>query len=74
MVAAAGAGPEPIPQKQLNAQNLSEAIQFCLTSEAATAAAKIAIRMKRESGVTTAVRSFHANLPLESLRCDILGD
>lgn len=74
MVAASGAGPKPIPHKKLDIQNLAEAIQFCLTPEAATAAAEIAARMKSESGVTTAVRSFHANLPLESLRCDILSD
>ncbi|KAF7545181.1 hypothetical protein G7Z17_g9369 [Cylindrodendrum hubeiense] len=73
MVAASGAGPYPIPQKQLNVQNLSEAIQFCLTPEAAHAAAGLASRMKSESGVETAVRSFHANLPLENLQCDILS-
>ncbi|KAM5356612.1 hypothetical protein ACJ41O_003258 [Fusarium nematophilum] len=74
MVAASGAGPSPIPQKQLNADNLAEAIQFCLTPEAAAAAAELSSRMRRENGVVTAVRSFHANLPLENLRCDILGN
>ncbi|RSL52796.1 hypothetical protein CEP53_007973 [Fusarium sp. AF-6] len=72
MVAASGAGPLPIPQKQLNVDNLSEAIQFCLTPEAASAAAEISHRMRTENGVVTAVRSFHANLPLENLQCDIL--
>lgn len=72
MVAASGAGPLPIPHKQLNVDNLAEAIQYCLTSEAASAAAEISHRMRRENGVVTAVRSFHANLPLESLQCDIL--
>ncbi|KAF4464905.1 sterol glucosyltransferase [Fusarium albosuccineum] len=72
MVAASGAGPSPIPQKQLNVENLADAIQFCLTPEAATAAAELSLRMRRENGVVTAVRSFHANLPLENLRCDIL--
>ncbi|KAM0429705.1 hypothetical protein ACHAPT_006311 [Fusarium lateritium] len=72
MVAVSGAGPHPIPQKQLNVDNLAEAIQFCLTPEAASAAAEISSRMRRENGVVTAVRSFHANLPLENLQCDIL--
>lgn len=74
MVAASGAGPKPIPQKQLTIQNLSDAIEFCLTPAAATAAAGLAALMKTENGVATAVRSFHANLPLENLRCDILRD
>lgn len=73
MVAASGAGPHPIHHKKLNVQNLSEAIQFCLTPEAARAAAGLASRMKTESGVATAVRSFHANLPLENLQCDIIS-
>lgn len=74
MVAASGAGPSPIPHKRLDVENMSQAIKFCLTPEAATAAAGLASRMKRENGIATAVRSFHANLPLENLRCDILLD
>ncbi|KAJ9662528.1 hypothetical protein H2201_006016 [Coniosporium apollinis] len=72
MVAAAGAGPKPIPYKSLSSQNLAEAISFCLTPEAATAAEKISAKMRTESGVKAAVKSFHANLPLEKLQCDFL--
>lgn len=71
MVAIAGAGPKPIPHKQLNAQNLADAIRFCLTPEAATAAGELSAKMKTENGVATAAKSFHANLPLELLRCDV---
>ncbi|KAL2879338.1 hypothetical protein SGCOL_005466 [Colletotrichum sp. CLE4] len=71
MVAIAGAGPKPIPHKQLNAQNLADAIRFCLTPEAAAAAGELAAKMKTESGVATAAKSFHANLPLDMLQCDI---
>ncbi|GKT83915.1 sterol glucosyltransferase [Colletotrichum tofieldiae] len=74
MVAIAGAGPKPIPHKQLNAQNLADAIRFCLTPEAAAAAGKVAAKMKTENGVATAAKSFHANLPLEILQCDIFPD
>lgn len=74
MVAARGAGPKPIPHKQLNAQNLADAITFCLTPEANNAAQEIAYSMQQESGVRTAVQSFHANLPFETLTCDILPD
>ena len=74
MVATAGAGPSPIPHRQLNAQNLAEAIQFCRSDAARTAAAKIATQIQREDGVEAAVRFFHANLPLDALRCDFLSD
>lgn len=72
MVAAAGAGPSPIPQKQLNAANLAEAIRFCLRPEVSAAAQKMAAQMRSEAGVRRAVASFHANLPLERMRCDVL--
>ena len=71
MVHAAGAGPEPVPHRALNARNLAEGIAYCLTEEAAVAAGAIADKMRTEHGVKAAVRSFHANLPLENLRCDI---
>jgi hypothetical protein len=74
MVAAAGAGPKPIHQTKLTAENLADAIRFCLTPKAAIAAQKIAAKMSAEDGVETAVRSFHDNLPVESMRCSILGD
>lgn len=72
MVAKAGAGPEPIPHAMLDPQNLAEAIQFCLTPEAEAAAQEIALKMKTESGVVTAVNSFHRNLPLQRMRCSVI--
>src|SRR5690349_11571181 len=74
MVAAAGAGPKPIHERKLTAENLADAIRFCLTPEAAVAAQGIAEKMSAEDGVETAVRSFHDNLPVESMRCSLLGD
>ncbi|KAL1966364.1 hypothetical protein VTN77DRAFT_4506 [Rasamsonia byssochlamydoides] len=73
-VAVAGAGPKPIPYKSLNSRNLAEAIRYCLTPEASSAAQHIAAQMRAETGVKAAVESFHANLPLDKLRCDILVD
>jgi hypothetical protein len=72
MVNAGGAGPAPIPFKSLNKDNLADAIRFCLTPEASDSARKIAQKMSREAGVRRAVASFHANLPLNKMRCDIL--
>ncbi|KAM0286889.1 hypothetical protein ACHAO9_008014 [Fusarium lateritium] len=72
MVHAGGAGPAPIPFKNLNSQNLADAIRFCLTPEASTAAHQIADKMSSEAGVRRAVASFHANLPLDKMRCDVL--
>lgn len=72
MVATAGVGPEPIPHKLLTATKLSDAIRFCLSKEAVDAAKQVSARMYNESGVQTAVASFHRNLHFEDLSCDLL--
>ncbi|CAG8893446.1 unnamed protein product [Penicillium egyptiacum] len=71
MVAAAGAGPNPIPHEELSVDILAEGIRYCLTEQATTAASTIAIKMGSEIGVQAAVSSFHRHLPLELLPCDI---
>lgn len=74
MIAAAGAGPMPIPFKSLNSRNLADAITFCLTPGANQAAARISQMIAAEMGVQSAVASFHRNLPHAALLCDILPD
>jgi hypothetical protein len=72
MVAAVGAGPMPIPQQELTTESLSEAISYCLSNEAARAAAGIAQKMQSEVGVEAAARSFHRNLPIKSMACEVI--
>jgi hypothetical protein len=72
MVAAAGAGPAPIPQREITTETLSQAINYCLSPEAVTAAAAIAQKMQGETGVEAAARSFHRNLPVKNMSCDVL--
>lgn len=72
MIAAAGTGPEPIPHKLLTVEKLSQAIRFCLSKDAVDAAKQVSKRMYNESGVQTAVESFHRNLQTEKLSCDLL--
>jgi len=74
MIAAAQAGPQPIHHKTLNAENLAEAIRYCLTPQALNAAAQIAQKMRQENGVKGAVRSFRERLPIEALCCDLLPE
>ncbi len=72
MVAAAGAGPPPIPHKSLNRQNLEQAILFCLKPEVQKAAEMMSMKMKTEHGIGAAVASFHRNLPVQTMCCKIL--
>ncbi|GFF54671.1 sterol 3-beta-glucosyltransferase UGT80A2 [Aspergillus lentulus] len=74
MVAASGAGPRPIPYRDVNVQNLAEAISFCLQPSTLAAAQDMALRMRSESGVQAAVASFHRHLPLAKMECQILPD
>lgn len=72
MVAKAGAGPRPIPHRQLNAENLAEAIRYCLLPQAVNAAQGIAAKMEAERGVKTAADSWWKQLPLERMQCDLV--
>lgn len=74
MVAQAGAGPRAIPHKDLNLTNLTEALQFCMSAEASKAALALSDKMKGDSGVKAAARSFHKHLPAERMRCQLAGD
>lgn len=78
MVGSAGAGPEPVPYKDLTAEKLAEGIKFCLTEKAAEAARGIAKRIEAEGdGAENACRAFHKHLALSgknSMRCSILED
>lgn len=74
MVANAGAGPEPIPSRELNSQILAQGISYCLTQEARAAAQSIANKMRSENGVVTAVQSWLRQLPAKRLQCDLIPD
>jgi hypothetical protein len=51
MIAQSGAGPEPLPPREMTAAALVEAIQFLLREETLAAAKAIARRMENEQGV-----------------------
>jgi hypothetical protein len=72
MVAAAGAGPTPIPHRKLTASILADCIKTCLSPNAVKSAQVIADRMQKEDGVQAAVTSFHRHLSSEIMRCDLV--
>ncbi|KAI9371602.1 UDP-Glycosyltransferase/glycogen phosphorylase [Aspergillus egyptiacus] len=71
MVAATGAGPVPVPYKELTVEKLADGIRYCLSERAANAASAIAAKINAEIGVRGAVSSFHRSLPVERLECDL---
>lgn len=71
MIAKAGAGPEPIPHKELNSKRLIEALNFVKSPRAKRAAARMGEQIRSEDGVSLGVDSFHRHLPLLNMRCDV---
>ncbi|KAI9148415.1 glycosyltransferase family 1 protein [Paramyrothecium foliicola] len=72
MIAASGAGPSPIPYKKLTKRLLADSLIYCCSTQAVAAARTISERMRNESGVAAAVQSFHRQLPLEDMQCEVL--
>jgi hypothetical protein len=71
MVARAGAGPDPIPHKQLTPDNLADAINFCLKPESLQRARTLADKIAAERGSDKGAELFHQHLEVDRLRCTI---
>ncbi|KIJ63362.1 glycosyltransferase family 1 protein [Hydnomerulius pinastri MD-312] len=71
MVHQGGAGPEPIPHKELTAENLRDALKFALSPAARQGAQQMSEKMQNEDGVHKGVNSFYQHLPLLNMRCEM---
>ncbi len=71
MISKSGAGPPPMPGKTVTAKQLAAAFEFVRDPEVQSAALKISINFQKEKGCEVAVKSFHANLPLDKMRSDL---
>ncbi|CAE6379217.1 unnamed protein product [Rhizoctonia solani] len=68
---ARGAGPAPIPHKQLTTPALVSAIKSALSDEMKAAARRVGELIRSEDGVKNGMDSFHKHLPLLDMRCDL---
>ena len=71
MIARAGAGPDPIPYKQLTSDKLAGAINFCLKPESLNRAKDLASKIAAERGCDMGAQSFHQYLEADRLRCTL---
>ena len=69
MVARAGAGPSPIPYKELTAQGLANAILEALKPETLERARELGESIREERGCEAGAASFHAQMDVDRLRC-----
>ena len=71
MVARAGAGPLPIPYKQLTAEKLAAALAEALKPETLAKAKELGGKIKEEKGNEIGAKSFHDMLDVDHLRCSL---
>lgn len=71
MTARAGAGPLPIPYKQLTADKLAAAIVDALKPETLAKAQELGAKIKEEKGTEEGGKSFHDHLNVDSMRCSL---
>jgi len=71
MVAKAGAGPNPIPYKELTAEKLAGAIKEALKPESLDRAKELSNKISKEKGTHNAAQSFHQLLKYDDLRCAV---
>ncbi|KAF4626342.1 hypothetical protein G7Y89_g11818 [Cudoniella acicularis] len=69
MVARAGAGPSPIPFKELTAERLAGGILEALKPETLERAKELGERIREERGCEAGAASFHAHLNMNRMRC-----
>lgn len=69
MVARAGAGPHPIPYKQLTVDKLVDAISFCLKPESLERAKELSSEIAMEQGNDMGAQLLHQYLEADRLRC-----
>lgn len=70
MVARAGAGPLPIPYRELTAGKLAIAIQEALTPTALGKAQDLGMKVSKENGADDGARSFHRQLKIQRCALD----
>jgi UDP:flavonoid glycosyltransferase YjiC (YdhE family) len=71
MTAKAGAGPLPIPYKELTADKLADAINEALKPESLERAQELSQKISKEQGDQVGAQSFHQMLKVDDLRCAV---
>jgi hypothetical protein len=69
IVADAGAGPEPIPIRRLDVDNLTAAFDACRRPQIRERASELGARLRATDGAELAVQSIERHLPLAAMSC-----
>lgn len=69
MIARAGAGPPPVPFKELTARKLADGILLALKPETLDRARELGERIRGEKGAEVGAEGFHRQMDVDGLRC-----
>ncbi|HET8529898.1 MAG TPA: glycosyltransferase [Methylomirabilota bacterium] len=69
IVADAGAGPEPIPIRRLDSENLMAAFDACRRPQVGERARELGARLRATDGVELVVQSIERHLPASAMAC-----
>lgn len=74
MIHRAGAGPQPIPYKNLDAEKLADQIRYALQPDIKARAQELSSRIKNETGTKTAASIFNETEQMKELNCFLCPD
>ncbi|TID26462.1 Glutathione reductase [Venturia nashicola] len=74
MVNRAGAGPPPVPYKDLTAESLAAGILECIKPSSQEKAKVMALKISKEKGTDAGAQSFHQMLDVDKMRCSVLPE
>lgn len=74
MIHRAGAGPQPIPYKNLDAEKLADQIRYALQPDIKARAQELSDRIKNEKGTETAAKIFNGTEQMQELSCFLCPD
>ncbi|KAF2150621.1 glycosyltransferase family 1 protein [Myriangium duriaei CBS 260.36] len=74
MVYRAGAGPEPVPYKDMTAEKLADSLRKALEPEVQERAHELSSKIQNETGAETAAQQFHDTPQMQNLSCFLCPD
>jgi sterol 3beta-glucosyltransferase len=71
MIAKAGAGPVPVPFKEMTADTLAESIRYAMQPNVREAAQAMAAKIATEDGAASATAHVAQTMEIDDMRCDL---
>lgn len=74
MIAKAGAGPVPVPFKEMTAESLAESITFALQPKVQIAVEEMAAHIAAETGAADTADDWNERTDIDDFRCDLFPE